>query len=87
MGNRASSAQSRALYFAPGPRLRQWFGHDPERFADFRERYTAELQKNPAVGALRTLGRKKLVTLLYAARDPEVNHAVVLLAFLRRRRK
>jgi uncharacterized protein YeaO (DUF488 family) len=66
---------------APSPRLRQWFNHEPERFAEFRRRYEAELAKNPAVAELRELG-KKAVTLLYAAHDPQVNHAVVLLSFL-----
>src|SRR5262249_40695622 len=72
---------------APSPRLRQWFNHEPERFAEFRKRYEAELAKNPAVAGLRELGREQPVTLLYAAHDPEINHAVVLSSFLRRRRR
>ena len=72
---------------APSPPLRQWFDHQPERFTEFRRRYTAELRKNPALPELRRLGRGNRVTLLYGARDPEVNHAVVLLAALRGRRK
>jgi uncharacterized protein YeaO (DUF488 family) len=71
---------------APSPALRTWFGHKPERFTEFRRRYTAELQKNPALPELRRLGRRERVTLLYGARDPEVNHAVVLLSALRGRR-
>ena len=72
---------------APSPALRQWFGHQPERFSEFRRRYTAELRKNPAFPELRRLGRGQQVTLLYGARDPEVNHAAVLLSVLRGRRK
>jgi uncharacterized protein YeaO (DUF488 family) len=71
---------------APSPTLRQWFGHEPERFAEFRRRYTVELRSNPALPELRKLGRGHLVTLLYGARDPEINHAVVLLSALRGRR-
>src|SRR5687768_15860368 len=26
---------------APSPTLRKWFGHEPERFAEFRKRYLA----------------------------------------------
>ena len=63
---------------APSPKLRVWFHHDPERFAEFRRRYTSELRKNPAVAELRKLGKGKPVTLLYAAHDPKVNHALVL---------
>jgi uncharacterized protein YeaO (DUF488 family) len=63
---------------APSVPLRRWFGHDPDRFGEFGRKYTAELAKNPALPELRQLGKGKLVTLLYAARDPQVNHAVVL---------
>ena len=71
---------------APTPALRQWFSHDPERFPEFKRRYTAELRKSSALSDLRRLGRNQTVTLLYGARDPEINHAVVLLSTLRGRR-
>lgn len=71
---------------APSPRLRVWFGHKPERFAEFRKRYERELARNPALSELRELGKKQTVTLLYAAKDPEVNHAAVLASYLRKRR-
>jgi len=68
---------------APSPPLRQEFAHMQERFEDFRARYEDELAGNPAVGQLLELAaRHRKVTLLYAARDPEVNHARVLLEFL-----
>ncbi|WFU11985.1 DUF488 family protein (plasmid) [Rhizobium sp. CB3090] len=67
---------------APSPELRKWFGHRPERFADFRERYRQELASNPAVQALLHFD-DGLVTLVYGAKDPVHNHAVVLLEFLK----
>lgn len=68
---------------APSPPLRQEFAHMQERFEDFRSQYEDELAGNPAVGQLLELAAKHgKVTLLYAARDPEVNHARVLLEFL-----
>ena len=67
---------------APTPGLRKWFGHKPERFQEFSKRYRAELKHNPAVDELRALKGK--VTLVYGARDPRINHAVVLAKFLRR---
>ena len=70
---------------APSPQLRSWFGHQPERFTAFSRRYRKELAANPALPELRRLGRGKTVTLLYGARDPEVNHAVVLLSALKRK--
>ena len=69
---------------APSPRLRLWFGHRPERFVEFSRRYKKELADNPAVPVLRKLGKGTLVTLLYGARDPEVNHALVLQSVLRK---
>ena len=70
---------------APSPALRIWFGHRPERFAEFSRRYTRELDANTAVASLRKLGRGKVVTLVYGARDPEINHAHVLRDVLRAR--
>lgn len=69
---------------APSPELRKWFGHDSARWNEFRRRYRAELAKSPAlVGSLRDRTLDGRVTLLYAARDPAVNHARVLRNFIR----
>ena len=68
---------------APSAALRQWFGHDPERWGEFQSRYRAELANNgPATARLLALIRKGPVTLVYAARDREHNHAVVLADYL-----
>ena len=66
---------------APSTALRQWFGHRPERFQEFAKRYRAELKGNPAVDELRALKGK--VTLVYGARDPAINHAMVLAKVLK----
>jgi uncharacterized protein YeaO (DUF488 family) len=64
---------------APSATLRQWFGHDPERWKGFRQRYVAELaQKTAELDRLRALAAAKTVTLVYGARDEEHNDAVVL---------
>lgn len=69
---------------APTPELRTWWDHDPARLSEFARRYRAELDDNPSVVELREAGRAHAhVTLLYAAHDPEVNHAAVLLSYLR----
>lgn len=66
---------------APSPELRRWFGHRPERWAEFHERYAAELkgdaQRQGLSALLRDAGDRP-VTLLYGARDPDHNHALVL---------
>ena len=68
---------------APSSGLRVWFGHKPERLAEFSKRYTAELRDNPAVAELRkVIAEDHTVTLVYGAKDPTVNHAVVLQKFL-----
>lgn len=70
---------------APSTELRTWFGHKSERFAEFTVSYEAELKHNPAVAQLKSIIKEhKSVTLLYAAHDPAINHARVLLAYLRR---
>lgn len=63
---------------APSNELRQWFGHDPEKWPEFRKRYRAELKDNPALAELRDLSRKGTVTLVYSAKDELHNQAVVL---------
>ena len=64
---------------APSNELRRWFAHDPQRWPEFRRRYTAELDAPPeAERPLLEFARAGDVTLLYAARDREHNNAVVL---------
>jgi uncharacterized protein YeaO (DUF488 family) len=64
---------------APSTGLRQWFGHDPSRWNEFRRRYRAELKKQPELlSELRSLARKGPLTLVYSARDEEHNQAVAL---------
>lgn len=68
---------------APTPALRRWFNHEPSRFELFAERYKLELSVNPEpIEQLRKLSEKGAVTLLYGARDANINHAVVLRQFL-----
>lgn len=67
---------------APTPSLRVWFDHRADRFTEFKQRYRDELRSNPAVtNVLDEIGGHR-ATLLYAARDMKVNHAVVLADFL-----
>ena len=64
---------------APSTELRKWFGHDPDRWAGFRRRYTEEIHGHDELLAhLRQLARQGPVTLVYSARDEIHNDAVVL---------
>lgn len=68
---------------APSAALRQWFGHDPAKWNEFRARYFRELQKNgAAVEQLMTHARHGTVTLVYGAKDQEHNDAAALKEFL-----
>lgn len=68
---------------APSVELRVWFGHQSDRFEEFKLRYTEELRSNPVVSHLKALSSDQpALTLLYAAHDPVVNHAAVLLEYL-----
>lgn len=72
---------------APSSELRTWFGHDPEKWEEFRRRYEAELasgEAHKALGALRDLARKGPLTLVFAAYDVQHNNAVVLCELLSR---
>ncbi|AZO31678.1 MULTISPECIES: DUF488 domain-containing protein [unclassified Mesorhizobium] len=69
---------------APSDALRKWFGHDPERWAEFQKRYRVELDRNEeAVAQLRNVLREGKVTLLYGAHDEAHNNAVALAGYLR----
>jgi len=68
---------------APSPELRKWYGHDPEKWADFRERYVSELAGHTdEVAALRKICGKGVATFVYAAKDEERISAVVLRDYL-----
>lgn len=72
---------------APSSALRAWFGHAPERFAEFRRKYEEELAGQEAqapLGQLRQWSGEGAVTLLYGAKDERHNQAVVLLQWLER---
>lgn len=64
---------------APSTALRKWFGHDPARWDEFRQRYAKEIHGHAELlGHLRELARDGPVTLVYSARDEIHNDAVVL---------
>ena len=64
---------------APSTALRKWFGHDPERWPEFRRRYRAEIQQHPEqFDRLRSLAQQGRITLVFSAHDAAHNDAVVL---------
>jgi uncharacterized protein YeaO (DUF488 family) len=70
---------------APTDELRRWYGHDPGRYAEFRDRYLAELADDAhreAADRLRALADEGPVTLLTATKDPGISHTAVLAEWL-----
>ncbi len=64
---------------APSTELRKWFGHDPARWAEFQNRYEAEVRQHPEqLDRLRLLAQEGPLTLVFSAHDEAHNDAVVL---------
>jgi uncharacterized protein YeaO (DUF488 family) len=71
---------------APSNQLRAWYGHDPDRWAEFAARYRAELddpQRAVALAHLADLARAQTVTLLTAGKAVEISDATVIAHVLR----
>jgi uncharacterized protein YeaO (DUF488 family) len=71
---------------APSTELRKWYGHDPEKFTEFRRRYLDELSgrvQRAELDQLRALAATGPVTLLTATRDVDISQATVLAQVLR----
>jgi uncharacterized protein YeaO (DUF488 family) len=72
-----------AKELAPSVALRKWFGHDPELWADFKKMYIVELKKNKAIDVFVASHKdKNVITLVYAGKDEEHTHALVIQQFL-----
>lgn len=71
---------------APSTELRKWFGHDPEKWDEFRKKYRAEIRQNQAAcDQLKKICKENsTVTLVYGAKDEEHNNAVVLLEIIKK---
>ena len=88
LSKRAAAVDEWMKDLGPSHELRKWFGHDPRRWPEFRRRYVAELrtQRDPLMAIARKATRGA-VTLLFGARDPEHNQAVVLKGVIERLQK
>jgi uncharacterized protein YeaO (DUF488 family) len=73
---------------APSDELRHWFGHDPEKWCEFNERYYKELDARPETWQpLLEAARKGDITLLFSTKELEHNNAVTLRSFLEKHLK
>jgi len=68
---------------APSTALRKWFKHDPDKWKEFKKKYSAELDDHrEQVEKLVREARKRTITLLFSARDTEHNNAVALKEYI-----
>jgi uncharacterized protein YeaO (DUF488 family) len=66
-------------HLAPSNALRKWYQHDPDKFAEFRKRYRAELEaQREGLAELRAAVKGRTVTLLTATKELDLSHATVL---------
>ena len=73
---------------APSPALREWYGHDPAKWPEFRRRYAWELRTSAAQTVLDDLTRRAKrgrVTLVYASKAADISDVAVLERLLTRR--
>ena len=64
---------------APSAELRKWFGHDPDRWNEFRRRYASDINRNSHLfDQLRSLALEGPITLIYSAHDEIHNGAIVV---------
>ena len=72
----------------PSTDLRKWYGHEPERFSEFRRRYRAELAEHAkGLAALRATVNGRAATLITATREVDLSHAAVMREMLLRKKK
>ena len=68
---------------APSKELRSWYGHDPEKWREFRARYFAELDSKPGlVHELIESTRGKTVTFVYSSKERRLNNAYALKEYI-----
>lgn len=68
---------------APSNELRKWYNHEPEKFEAFNQKYRAEIDKaNVLPELIDYISQHRLVTLVFASKEPALNNAVVLRAII-----
>lgn len=86
MSKQRASLDLWAKQIAPTAELRKWFGHDPAKYTEFKNKYLLEIQNNPYTQEFLTAIKQALkdqdVLILYSAKDEEHNDAVVLMEYL-----
>lgn len=85
-----TKADARIVFWAksvsPSNELRRWYGHDPDKWDEFRRRYFGELDANPdGVADLSAQLGDGTVTLVYSSKETRLNNATALKEYLESR--
>lgn len=84
--NGKNSIDTWAKSLAPTTHLKKWFDYDPEFWLEFQKKYRAELNKNKTLqGFIDKYRDETVITLLYATKENEYTHAIVLQNYLKER--
>ncbi|MCS5708688.1 DUF488 family protein [Candidatus Berkiella cookevillensis] len=70
---------------APSPDLRIWYGHDPEKWAEFKKNYTKELNKKKDLFQALFQSNRKIITLVFAAKEVKYSHALILQKYMQKK--
>jgi uncharacterized protein YeaO (DUF488 family) len=73
---------------APSKELRKWFGHDPDKWNEFKMRFFQELnQKKELIDQIIPKARENNITQLYGAKDEKHNNAIALKEYIEAKMK
>ncbi len=73
---------------SPSNELRKWFNHEPDKWTEFKKRFSAELRgTEDLIGRIVTYSKKGTVTLLFGSKEERINNAVALKEYIESRMK
>ena len=68
---------------APSTELRKWYGHDPSKWLQFKQRYWKELEsKNNILSSLCEEIKDRRVTFIFSSKEEKMNNAVALKEYI-----
>jgi uncharacterized protein YeaO (DUF488 family) len=71
---------------APSNELRKWYGHDPDKWTEFKKKYFKEIEeKKEEFGLLRKKAREGMITFLFSSKEEKLNNAAALKEFVERK--
>jgi len=73
---------------SPSNELRQWYGHDPEKWAEFKKKYLKEIEdQGAAFDLILKKSKAGTVTFLFSSKEEKLNNAQALKEFVESKRK